>query len=140
MTATLIKAAAGDLRPANITSEQQTIHFDPFRGDGAAQTLGTDVSRAAPAARSYPARHWDTPVNSGCVLLSANGLESGDVIECVLGRLYLTSCGGILGRHRAAALIPSRGSFKDYCRGGKEAINLCLPNGIQLSFKALEMF
>lgn len=102
--------------------------------------LGTDVSRAAPAARSYPARRWDTPVNSGCVLLSANGLESGDVIECVLGRLYLTSCGGILGRHRAAALIPSRGSFKDYCRGGKEAINLCLPNGIQLSFKALEMF
>lgn len=73
------------------------------------------------------------------MLLSANGLESGDVLECVSGRLYLTSRGGILGRRRAAALIPSRGSFKDYCQGGKEAINLCLPNGIQLSFKASEI-
>lgn len=30
--------------------------------------------------------------------------------------------------------------FKDYCRGGKEAINLCLQNGIQLSFKAFRIF
>lgn len=39
-----------------------------------------------------------------------------------------------------AAVAPSRGSFKDYCRGGKEAINLCLQNGIQLSFKAFRIF
>lgn len=91
-------------------------------------------------AHCRPPRRRDTSANSGCVLLSANGLESGDVVECVSPRLYLTSRGGILGRRRVAALIPSRGSFKDYCRGGKEAINLCLPNGIQLSFKASEIF
>lgn len=37
---------------------------------------------------------------------------------------------------REAAVAPSGGSFKDYCRGGKEAINLRLENGIQRSFKA----
>lgn len=58
--------------------------------------------------------------------LSANVRQSGDVVNCVSGRLYLTSCGGILGRGRVSALIPSRGSFKDYCPGGKEPINLCL--------------
>lgn len=47
---------------------------------------------------------------------------------------------GILGRGRVSAHTPSRGSFKDYCRCGKEPINLRLPNGIQLSFKASEIF
>lgn len=43
-------------------------------------------------------------------------------------------------RHVEAAVAPSRGSFKDYCRGGKEVINLCLQKRIQLSFKAYGIF
>lgn len=61
--------------------------------------------------------------------------------SCVCGGGFVwLHAAGILGKSTASTLIASKGSFKDYCRGVKEAINLCLPNGIRLSFKASEIF